>query len=878
MMWRRVAEVAIVVSVFAAPLMIGSVPIWAVAVGLALSSVAAFAACLAARQEGSGMAFHPLAWAFLAVVCLQGLQIVPLPPGLVSFLSPKAADVFSFSLADAGGWPAWRALSLDPIQGGVELARHATWLMLLLASTYVATRRDSGRILVKALAFSAVVVVSLALMHKLAGADLIFGLYPRPPGGWLFASFVNPNHLGAFLDLLAPVCLGLALASRDKASKVLWGLAFVLAGATCFLTLSRGGIVALIAGVTVFTILWRRSERSAGGSEQQTNKAHGGSRRGVSLGGLVVLPLLIGGVLTVAAYLALEPVLEEVSTLVDQSRLTDETRWRIWGGALPLIRDYWAVGAGRGSFALVYPMYKLIPGQVTYSHAENQLVQTAAELGLVVALLMTALMAWVWLSLARRPGWPARYIGLLAGLAGLAVHEMTDFATAFGGVAVPASVVLGVLLAGSSRRVNGGSRVPRRRPPAAGTGLVLTICLVLSSVSTMLLARAWGSSADDSLTEVVAELESGVEVDEAVVPALLLRPADHMLPLVAAHASLERRDAAGAMTWVNKALYLAPSDVRGHLLAAEALSLAGREDQALLQYRLAIEWGASVRSVLAVVSRRYEDVEQLRKAVPRNEEARRELVRFLLRQRRHDDAWSTGYSFLHEAPNDLELKDLLARSALALGLLDEAEALSRELLEFCAKKPSGYGLLASVMLAGGDIDAAFAAFEDGLDSAPGDVDLSIGLARAHIRHGGDPEAAIRLLDSADRPRAPRTRSRMHMLRGESYAAMGRTRQAMDEYRTAARLAPNDPRPRMAKGDHFMALDQWERALEAYEEALRLRPSASIQARVERAAERVEALRAFRSRKIIYGDGDLNLPVPGDDEGAGPETSRQEEKK
>ncbi|MFW5878466.1 MAG: tetratricopeptide repeat protein, partial [Myxococcota bacterium] len=501
--------------------------------------------------------------------------------------------------------------------------------------------------------------------------------------------------------------------------------------------------------------------------------------------------------------------------------------------------------------------YKTVAGHLTFSHPESLPVQLFAELGLVMGAGVILLLAWAWLSAARRRDLPATHAGLLAGLAALAIHDLSDFASSFGGVSVPAAVAFGILLSSSSRRgAVEGERKPwrwtrARRIPTTPLALVLLTLFIPSGWG---LVRARGASADEMVDRMVAAMEAGTPPGEAAAPALRLRPSDHMPSLVAARACLEHRDSAGAIEWINLALYLAPTEARAHLLAAEALARAGRKEQALLQYRLAAEWGEPASLVLSLAAARYPSSSMIAAALPESAGSRRDIVRFFLREGRHEDAWSFGREALEMEPQDDDLMALLAQAALVLGRHGEAAGLAERLVETQPRQAMGHALLGRSLMAAGREEEAVAAIEQGLRMSPGDPRLSLQLARVHIQRRRDTAAGLAVLDDMRLPDSTALRAGMHALRGAAHASRGRTRQAMEEYRTAARLRPEDPSFWVSMGDYLMRVDQYEKALEAYVEARRRSPGESpgLVSRIERAEERVEALRAFRDRRRALG--------------------------
>ncbi|MBK9519343.1 MAG: O-antigen ligase family protein [Anaeromyxobacter sp.] len=341
-------------------------------VELAAACLALLAALMAAPAGGAvGLA----GLALLVVLAATALQLAPLPAWL-HLLSPSARDLFSGALAPLGLYPAARPLSLDPAATGRLLAASAGGLAAFWAAWALGETHRRRDLLVRALGLGGLLVALVALGQALLG----FGTLLSPA-----APFVNPNHLAGHLGLTSFVLLGLALKARGQA-RLLWLMAFALAGAVVFLSLSRGGIAAFLGGAVLFVALaaWRRRPEGSGAGPPRG--------RWALLGGLAAA-------LSVAAYLALDPVLAELGTV---GRAGEETKLALWRPALQLVRDYPLTGIGRGAFGTVYPAYKTEPELVTFTHLENEWLQAPVELGLPVGLLLVGALALTWLAAARR--------------------------------------------------------------------------------------------------------------------------------------------------------------------------------------------------------------------------------------------------------------------------------------------------------------------------------------------------------------------------------------------------------------------------------------------------------------------------------------------
>ena len=294
-----------------------------------------------------------------------------------------------------------------------------------------------------------------------------------------------------------------------------------------------------------------------------------------------------------------------------------------------------------------------------------------------------------------------------------------------------------------------------------------------------------------------------------------------MPPLVAADTLMRRgHDPARAMEWVTRAMYLAPTEPRGHLLAALLLTEAGRKDQALLELRLAARDGHPLRRVLDLAAARFPDLADLERSVPDTPKAQMALMDFLLAHRRPDDAWTVGQALKATDPGDPDLLDRLGRAALAARRPDDAETLGEALVRLAPERPQGALLVAGAHSQRRDYQGAADALKDGLTRAHGDPALAMTLAGLYLGPLKDPKAARSVLDAMRLPASDGARARLQSLLGRAAFEQGKTRQALDRYHTAARLAPWDPGPLIQVGDVLMGLDQYARALDAYQAARR----------------------------------------------------------
>jgi hypothetical protein len=148
----------------------------------------------------------------------------------------------------------------------------------------------------------------------------------------------------------------------------------------------------------------------------------------------------VSGALAVVAWLALDEILKEMSTVADEA--TTALKLGVWPIALRMIRDFPAVGIGRGAFATTFTAYKLEPIHRTFTHVENEWLQLPLEMGLVAGSASSPSSHGVHRGGASpRPLAAARWRPRAGALA---AHNVFDFSLEVPGVAIPFAIVLGI--------------------------------------------------------------------------------------------------------------------------------------------------------------------------------------------------------------------------------------------------------------------------------------------------------------------------------------------------------------------------------------------------------------------------------------------------
>lgn len=776
------AEAVAALALIGAPLALGAVHLPVMLAVSALGCLAFMLLVLSLRPASLHVGW--LAPLLLAVNAAVLAQLVPLPPGLVELVAPRTAELYR----DAGV-TGWHPLSLDPAGTAAQAARGIGWLCLFAVLQHRAgeSKRARRRILQYVAGAGAAVAV-LGFGHWLAGEkQTLLGLYTFAGPKLFLSTLGNANNLSGFLNLGGLVALGLAAQAERTRVRVAWAAAFCVCVAGSILTASRGGAMALLAGLLIVPALGWGSRRR----KEQTGRDEGW-RGWATVGAATV----VASALAWWLYAAFPRLLHELETVLDLD-LADE------GGKLEAYKIAWDAalahpwfGIGRGAFESVQALYRSQPFRVTFTHAENEPLQALAELGLPLGCVLVLGIALAWLGLVRRGRLSWGEAGAAAGVFALLFQNLVDFSLQF----APGLALLALFAHHVKRTV----RVPFA--PAAALAVAAPLLVGFAGVR----ASPGIAAERDALVARGADPAVSVEeVEASVREAWARRPAWSVPAEVAATRMASARDGArGALPWTNSLLRLDPWSGRAHRLAGDALARLGARGQALGLLRRAASFGApSIDSVLAYWP---DDAEAVRAAVPPDVEAslaaggplekagKRDLaIELLERIATPDERVLNRLYWLRTAQGDHDA---------ALGLAERMQPL--------AEKPArALALQARALRNLKRVDEARARYEQALAAEPRSTDALFGLAELETGEK-NAQKAIEVLDRIPISAPPGTQTQRHWLRALAFRQDKNLLKARDELRIAIDRAPDNVGYRVVLADVLLDLNQLDAAAEA----------------------------------------------------------------
>jgi hypothetical protein len=545
----------------AAPLVAGGVHRSTMTVLFVGSLLSILTFSLGAQSERRALRLDATVLVPLLFLALPLLQAIPIPTAARGLLDAKGTALLTEHVSvPPSAWP----FSLDPPATRAVIGKAAAALVAFLVAYHLASGNSKRHLTTRVVALTGVAAVVIGLLHRMFGADKLFGVFAASQRSLLTGPFVNPNHTAALLELSAFACLACSFHRPTALNRIGWMVGMLLCAGGAAATLSRGGVLALAIGIVAFVFLRYRVTEPEGTSHRgRTSLAWGA--------------LLIGIVVLSATALGSLQLIERFRT----GTVGGDTRFQLWRDSLSVVAAH-PLGIGRGAFDRVFPVYRTLQTEMTvrFAFVENEPLQMLIDGGwpfLALAVAGFGFIAWRIFRYGRRDRVEA---ALVAGVVAVLAHSLLDFGLETPGVLLPFCFMLGTTL-GRAHVAESVSCASRCRWPivaAACAGLV---------IGTGSLAH--GSSDD---FDALLKLAPAASKKALVERAQQVHPIDYFYAL--AHARLEplKGETPGPsprLRALNRALVLCQSCEAVHTEVARNLWRLGRRRQALLEWRTAID-------------------------------------------------------------------------------------------------------------------------------------------------------------------------------------------------------------------------------------------------------------------------------------------------
>jgi O-antigen ligase len=249
-------------------------------------------------------------------------------------------------------------------------------------------------------------------------------------------TYINPNHLAGFLELILPLGLAYTIVGRMKPLlRILLGYASLVIAAGIGVSLSRGSWLSAGLALLVFFVILI-------------------FHRGFRLPAALALVILVTGA---AFYVPQSPLIQKrAESALKESTESEYTRYKLWGPAVRLWKESPWVGVGPGHFDYRFRSVRPQEIQLRPDRTHNDFLNALVDWGVAGFVLVMAALVLVWVGVAK--SW--RHVGAVAadignrrsnrfafvlggsiGLLALFFHSVTDF-----NMNIPANAILAVTL------------------------------------------------------------------------------------------------------------------------------------------------------------------------------------------------------------------------------------------------------------------------------------------------------------------------------------------------------------------------------------------------------------------------------------------------
>ena len=443
-----------------APLAFGSDETWSIALVEILVSISILCYFFQIQRKKQPFLHVPGIFPLLLLLLWIALQLVPLPPPLVAFLSPGTYQAYQPILGLQDNF-SWIPLTVNQKATLLELLRLSSYALFYIFTIQLLSNIDTLTKTVKIVAWLTMGIAFLAIIQKFTSPHEIYWLKPmpesfRPTGPWEYH-----NHYAGFMELVFPLVLALFFYYRPKFTYkqtlrkqivsifsapdanlhffLSFGIILILV--SVFVALSRGGNISISLGLFFFLLLLLRRKKTTPGK---------------------TVPLLIlGSILLAATLFTWTPLLTKYGTSISEtSGLLFDGRFLVWQDCIPLIKDFLFTGSGFGTFGHVYPQYNTLPATATFTHAHNDYIELITDGGLIgFSLMMWFVVSVLRNGLKRLATRRERYSVFLtiAGLTAIfsfLIHSGTDFNMHNGANGLYFFFLCGILVSAGNTRLH----------------------------------------------------------------------------------------------------------------------------------------------------------------------------------------------------------------------------------------------------------------------------------------------------------------------------------------------------------------------------------------------------------------------------------------
>jgi len=415
-----------------APLAFGTVELWS----LTVMETLCFIACLIYFYNPKNRNFIyqvPGILPLILFLCYVLMQILPLPSGLVGFISPSTLTLYQETIGLVE-MPAWLTLSVNPRSTLEEFFRFSAYFSFYILSIQILTdaRRLKKTVFI-VLGLGAFIAMQAILQTYLDNGRVYWFRVPPPTTAIFTGPFFYHNHFAGFVEMLVPIAIAIFFRYRPTVyygdswrqrlvniftnkrfnTHLLLGFTVVLMAASIFVSMSRGGMISFGISCFMLLVVLTRYE-----------KKNSSIYLGIILLGIIFLSV---------SWFGWNIIDQRFGIMFDQQGQFQEPRPLIWQDAIGIIKDFPITGTGWGTFGNIYPSYRTYVEENFNFHAHNDYIETLCSGGIISLALIGWFLGAVFLQtrktfFKRRDSYAVYLtLGSMTGILAILIHSIVDF-------------------------------------------------------------------------------------------------------------------------------------------------------------------------------------------------------------------------------------------------------------------------------------------------------------------------------------------------------------------------------------------------------------------------------------------------------------------
>ena len=411
---------------------------------------------------------------FLFVGCFQ---IIPLPAGLLRFLSPGTYTMYGkLGIDQTRMLPITLSTALTTFALFKWCLYGGLFLLLVTCKPNFGDVDDLRWLLIPAHAIFAIGLTEsvYGLYGAVNHSESLLWFGRTHNVGVVSGTYINSDHLAGLLDMAIPVSIGLLLYHGgmlykkvghskteiiallgSKRALGMWvlSLGILIMIVAHIFTLSRMGHISIIVAFALVSIFY--------------------SKRKFKTPIVVTVTLLSGGLLW-AVWEGMSVVIAKWGGLENNFLV----RYEIWKGVLSLFVNFPTIGTGLGTFKLAFPPYKTAGfGTTIYDHAHNDYIEMLADAGLAGfvpwIIFFSLVLIFVIRDWFRNDSFLSKTLGAgcIAAVIGVLFHSLADFNLQIPANAAIFFVVMGITWRMVTQKAHFNSEglfSNRKREPSSG--------------------------------------------------------------------------------------------------------------------------------------------------------------------------------------------------------------------------------------------------------------------------------------------------------------------------------------------------------------------------------------------------------------------------